>query len=309
VAIDADETTAGFFDRALWCEKSLTIVGLDLKAGMGAIDPVKHNWQAKAYMLGLWRKFPTAKHFRFVFITPFQDKLVDDDTFTEAELRLAYEEIVDVVARAKAASAADTFDMAEPHNGVCRFCGHLKDCPKGTGLLSTMGKHLPVAFIPPEVMLTSEEPGEMGRILDLLKYLEDFAAPIKYRFSEMAKLGNAPTGYELVSVSTREVVNEDAVATALLMELKELGLTEEAAFEKVRAAYTVRLSTAEAIISDAAVKGKKKAAKLKFSETLLGTGAITYTTPKVWLKRDATRKLANAGGADTFGGPSGGDWL
>lgn len=306
VFIDAHETTFGFLDKALISTDGTHAHIADLKTGVGSVEPAEHNKQGKAYALGLLLKYPKLRTVTVSFFKPFQYPKEDSHTFTVEALRAAYDELVGIIGMAKLAATlpADDWSMAQPHNDLCRFCGKLKDCPKGSGIMSAMGKHLPVAFIDPTVMLTSEEPEELGRIMDLMRYLEDYMKPVRNRITEMAKQGKPPEGYELVSVATREVVNEDAVATALLMELKDLGLTEEEAFERVRSAYTVRLSTAEGILSDSAAKGKKRAAKAKFGETLLVTGAVSYTAPKTWLKR-ITKAIA---GGDAFEA-KGDDWI
>lgn len=309
VSVDDLDTSSGFLDRALISADGKYAQVLDWKFGFGDIERAGNNLQGMAYAIGIRRLYPTLEHIRVRFITPRQAETETTHEFTAAELDECYRRIRAVVARAKKAKRARNFDMATPATSTCRFCGHLGKCPKAGGLLTEVGKHMPVAFVPPDAMLTAEDPEEIGRILDLLKYLDDFAKPIKNRFTEMAKAGVEIRGYSVASIASREVTNEEACATMVYHELVDkLGKSGEEALELAKGSYRFTLSAAESVLSDAAPRGEKRKVVEDFRNRLREAGAIMDGTPKVFLKRDAklsagaTQTVKDLGIANTFDG-------
>lgn len=297
VCVDDLSTSEGFLDRALISADGKYAEVLDWKFGFGEVEHASNNLQGMAYAIGVWRRYPSVETFRVRFITPRQATKETEHTFTQAELNDAYQRIRSVVARAKEARSKrllkSRLKYASPSTSTCRFCGLYKDCTAATGLLTNVGKHMPVAFIDPATMLTTEDPAELGRILDLLKYIDDFSKPVKNRISEMAKAGVTIDGYSLVSVAEREVVDEQSCTQVMSDTLASVGVAPEDTMQVIRQSYRFSLASAERALRDASPAGGKREAVESFREKLREAGAIMDGTPKVFLKRD-TKLLAGA---------------
>lgn len=302
VAVDDVDTTTGFLDRALLSANGVEAHVIDLKTGFGDIEHASNNLQGIAYGIGFRRRFPTVRKLKVSFVTPRQATFESSFTFTAEELDVEYRRIVAVVGRAKLARADGDFAMATPSLATCRFCEHyLRGCPKSSGLVTTIGKHMPVSFIDPETMMTTDDPATMSRVLDLLKFLDEMAKPLKNRITEMVKSGVDVPGYALVSVAEREVLDQDEVAHVLEGELLNLGKSQTEATELLKQAFVLKLSAAESLVSDCCARGEKKKGINAFRDRLRDSGAIIDSTPKVFLKRMAAIEKASA---PALGGPS-----
>jgi hypothetical protein len=308
VKVDDFDTTSGFLDRALLNKDATKAHIIDLKTGFGDINHASVNLQGCAYAIGFRRRFPTVREIKVSFVTPYQATFESTHTFTADELDEEYRNIVAVVDRAKKAKADGDFAMATPSLATCRFCAHyLTKCDKTTSLMSTVGKHMPVAFIDPETMATTDDPAVMSRVLDLLKFLDEFAKPLKNRITEIAKSGVEIPGYSLVSISEREVISPTEAMNVLEGELLNLGKSSTEVAELVKGATVFKLSAAESVVSDLCPRGEKKKGIAAFRDRLRESGAIMDASPKVFLKRElksisAETRAEGLGVSPDFGG-------
>lgn len=311
VAVDDLDTTTGFLDRALLSADGLFAHVIDLKTGYGDIEHASNNLQGLAYALGIRRRYPTVRTIKVSFVTPRQATFSSTHEFTADQLDAEYRRIVQVVKNAKRAKRSKGFDMARPSTATCRFCSHyLTKCTKSAGVLTTVGKHVPVSFIDPETMMTTDDPAELSRVLDLLKFLDEFQKPIKNRITAMAMQGVEIPGYSLVTVAEREVVSEEAALTALTAELIAKGVSDDDIGPTLKKAYSFKLSAAERVVSDLAARGEKRNAIAAFRDRLREAGAVMDSTPKVFLKRELKLVSAEAR-ADALGitADFGGGWM
>lgn len=295
VAIDPQETTAGFLDKVLISADETEAHVIDLKTGFGDIEDADNNLQGMAYSIGVRRKYPKLRKVKVSFYMPRQAKQESTHEFTSEELDAAYARIVMVVKRAKRAKFTKGFEMAVPHTGVCRFCaffdgdnGTKPRCPKAGNLVTRATKHMPIEVPTLEEMTTSDDPIVLGKVMDFFKFLEEWQKPIKSRILSIARNGGEVNGYSVSCIPEREVVDEPKVVELVREELTvKLGLTPEQAENALSGCYTFSLSAAESVVSDAAPKGAKKQAKEELRDKFREAGAVQDSTPKVFLKRAA----------------------
>lgn len=309
VSIDDMDTTSGFLDKVLLSADMTFAHVIDLKTGYGDIEDADSNLQGLAYAIGVRRRHPTVRRVKVSFFMPRQARSESTAEFTAEELDAAYARIVAVVRKAKRAKYSKGFEMAVPHTGTCRFCEHLvkNRCQKAAGIVSQVGKHMPIQVFSIEEMTTATDPVKLGQILDLLKFIDEVSKPIKARITEMVKMGHTVQGYGLSCISEREVVDAKLVEKIAVEEMTALGdLDPEATLDTCR---KLSLSAVESELSNLAPKGAKQKAKELFRERILESGAVVKSTPKVFLKRDAKAEplpdfMFKTGGEFTGGLPS-----
>ena len=222
------EPMYGTADGVVWTEVDghWFLQVIDYKHGRGVVVPAVDNDQLKMYALGAVvaaRRQPTA-----VTVTIVQPRAGAEPIRSET---FAYDELKTWWGRAKAAAELAQTEGAPLKAGDwCRFCPAHAQCP-------AQAKHALVlaqeAFSPiedePEAMefpdpglLTAEQ---IGRILQALPVLEDWAKALRAHASQELEAGNEVPGFKLVSKrAVRRWKDEDAAMATL----RQMGLSDEA---------------------------------------------------------------------------------
>lgn len=292
--IDAEETTAGYFDVAIVNAERTKAVIIDWKTGQNAVEPVENNLQGMAYLLGLLFEVPTLEEVTVEFVMPFQGNggIVDSHTFYRAEFEAMYLRIKVVVARAKAARAAreagETYPGLNPNTSTCLFCANIAGCTAVHKFaLATGKKYNPL--IVPDVINPSliKNPVDAGRALEFFAVMTALAAGYRAAATEKAltEEGFMPAGYMLVTQSKRKIESQQRFYETL----KGLGWTEAEIFSV--AEFT--LGPAEKIVSNKAERGKKKAAVEELGALLSANGATVEGAPVTMLRKKSVEAPKN----------------
>jgi len=289
VKIDDEDTTGGFPDFVVVSADGKTAEIIDWKMGKHKVEPANNNLQGIAYMLGILHEFWNLEKCVVHFVMPHID-IVDYHTFKltrefvdEATLRIKV-----IVARAKQA-AADPFDFstARPSVSACLFCGLVGKCPKVSEFILKISQKFAPAELPQNISPTLiHDPDDTSFGIKVAQVATAWAKAFRAAATDKALTDPdfTPTGYILVSMQRRSVVDAKKVA-----EIGKQFLPEDQA-EKVDALYEIPITKVAELIEIATPRGKKKAAVEAFDEALDKSGAVELGAPYAILKLDGKRK-------------------
>lgn len=269
-------TTGGFADIVIVSEDETEAVIIDWKFGRNAVTEAKSNLQGIAYLLGVFRMFPTLKKISVRFLLPHLDQKSENtfssDEFTDLLLRVKV-----VVARARAAREAKDFSTARPNIGSCMWCANIGKCPAVAALAIKIGKKYSPAVLPDNLsptLLFDPKQVELGiRLADVVK---TWADAFRRQATEKAICDETfvPSGYQLVSMPGRtkilDVPEVERIARTFLP-------TEyHGALEKLREIPITRI---DELISLVSRRGEKESTIERFREALIEAGVIERGEP------------------------------
>jgi len=281
--IDEAETTAGYLDVGAVSADGKKAIVIDFKYGLNPVEDAKNNLQGMAYLLGIYRRYPTIEEADVFFLMPYQHN-ISHAPFTKAEFADMYLRICTIVARAKKATAAfetnaPALEELKPTNGTCVFCARKADCPALHKLVLKAGKKYDPLVVPDVINpLLISSPVDAAKAL---KFFDVMAALAKsYRSKATEKAMNeenwVPEGYGLTSVSRRSIVNKGAFFETIK------GLLTP---EQVTECIDFTLGPVEKIVSESAPRGKKKEAVEDLKNLLAMNGATEEGAPIAVLRQ------------------------
>ena len=233
----------------------------DYKTGISIIDPPEKNWQAKAYTIGAFQKFPQLEEITFVFYVP-QHYASLHHTFTRAEhLQPMIDELSKIIkdgerVRPKWESGTPALDECRPTQN-CRFCRHEDYCPALGGLVVEVAKKLNPQ-LPDIDMENSEDPAELEELWAIAKIVSNWADRLKERTMDLAKSGVEFPTLRLRSMGvTKKVVDNDGLIGVAL----DFGMDTSEVLENVSIPF--------AKISKAIADKHDKSDRQKISEDFL----------------------------------------
>lgn len=268
-------TTFGTCDR-------LTINGskallADYKTGVSQIDHPSENWQAKAYTIGVFEKFPEVESVTFVFYVPFYND-TPNHTFHRSDLETLREQVSLVVARAsyvrsKWSRGTPSLEELNPTQN-CRFCAYESNCPAlGSlvlGVADKLGVNLPDSLDP-----DNADAQTLENVYGIAKVVANWADTFRSRMVSMAKDGFEFPSLRLKSMGqTKKCLdNEKLIEVA-----KDHGLTEE----ELLSLASFPLGKVAKTVGDKAKKGEKSAKQKEFlddleTQEILGVSEERYT--------------------------------
>ncbi len=218
---------------ATWgtCDR-LTIAGKravmgDYKTGISVIDTPKENWQAKAYALGAFQKYPEIEEIIFVFYIPVRDQVLSD-VFTRDDVPSLVKELSDVISRGEVirpqweGGQPDMDDLNPTVN--CRFCRHEGHCPALGGLAIEVATRVSET-IPKDIDINNPKDPEVVEQLWLVaKVVTNWASRVKAQAVAQAKDGMEFPSLRLRSMgATRKCTDNNK----LLDIAEEFGVTQE----------------------------------------------------------------------------------
>jgi hypothetical protein len=281
----ATSTTAGYFDRLLMSPDRKYVEAFDWKFGKWEVTEAKDNLQGWAYVLGIFRKWPTVEKVRFFFKQPHLD-LLSDAIFDRSQIPDMYLRIQVVVARARKGTSeakAGNFEMARPHVPVCNFCANIGNCEKVLEFACRTGKKFHPLGLPDDISPTVvKDPANTKVAMDLVAVLKVWCAAFRRQVTDRILRGEAPLpeGQKIQEMQKRKVTSWELVKQIALkyMTPLEYEQTTESTFGAL-----------EKIISDSAMRGQKKAVVTQFKEELLSAGAVEMGDKFSFLKAVSTK--------------------
>lgn len=269
VFADAQATTAGYVDHVLVSDDETSAEIIDWKFGRWEVEKAEDNIQGIAYALGLFKKFPTVQQVRVWFKQPHLNYLTDF-IFTRAMIPALYLRVQAVVARARAARAANDFKSATPHVPACNFCENLGKCPVGLAYaLKVSKKFMPLDFpsdISPSHVL---DPQNTKLALNLASVMKVWSESFRRQVTDRVLRRDAPLpeGMMIQKMPGRRQI----VDMAKFREVTLRYLTEKDYTECLDASF----GPLEERISGAAARGNKKVTLEAYQKDLEDSGAVT----------------------------------
>lgn len=278
-------TTAGYVDRVLIDHTRTYAELLDWKFGLWPVDGAETNPQGIAYVLGLFKMYPTLQSVRVFFKQPHID-LTSEALFTREQIPALYLRIQTIVARARAARNAGDFATANPTVPACNFCSNLGRCPAVAAFACKIGNKFHPLKIPADITPTMVLAGEDTQLaMRLSQVMAVWSQAFRTQTTDRVLRGDAPVpaGFELTQRSNREVVNESTFKAVVLA-----GYLEKEEYDKI--APVPGFGVIEDIIKEKAPRGHKKAAVEEFQKTLEDSGAVKRGDPYIFLRAIPEKK-------------------
>ncbi len=283
--VNTKSTTAGYVDRCLISHDRKYAILLDWKFGAWAVEHAKDNLQGIAYVLGLFRAYPTLNDIKFVFKLPHLDTMTEH-TFNRSDIPELYLRVQTVVARAREAYPQvekGDFSMATPMVPACNFCSLIGKCPKVAAFACKVGSKFHPLEIPSDITPTgikSEKDTTLG--LRLAQVMAVWASAFKtqvtdrvIRESGATGVLNPPPGFK---VQTRRDRN---IADPIKFKQTTLAYLTEKELEPL-AQYT--FGAVEEVINEKAPRGSKSTTVKAYQQALLDSGAVTLGDPYSFLR-------------------------
>lgn len=280
VSITTESTTAGYVDRALINWNRTRAIMLDYKFGAWGVEKPENNLQAIAYVLGLFRAYPTIETIEFYFKLP-QLAEVTYGVFTRAQFGELYLRVQTVVARAREAHRRlldEDYSMATPRVPACNFCANIGECPKVAEFACKVGHKFHPLEIPGDLTPTGLKTGDDASVgIRLSQVLAVWCKAFRSAVSDRVIRGDAPLppGFRVEQRSDREVIDS--------AKLKEIALRHITTTE-LDSLAKYAFGAIEELISTNAPRGSKKDAVEQFQEELINEGAVKRGSPYSFLK-------------------------
>lgn len=278
-----DCTSSGYVDRGLIDYTRKRGYLMDWKFGKWPVEGVKNNLQAFAYVIGMFRRYPTLETVEFTFKQPFLE-LIDSHTFYRADVEAMLLRIRVIVARKIAANIFHDFRGANPLVPVCNFCDRIGDCPEVAARYLNIAKKFHPMVVPDNVT-----PSMMHSTLDTQHALRiasaatTWADAYKRQVTDRVIRGAAPLpdGFRFMTKQDREVVDKEKFKAIALRHILQVDLEGAAEYG---------FGVIEELINDKAPRGMKKAAVEAFKKELEDEGAVVKGQPYTFLCAVAERK-------------------
>lgn len=278
-----ETTTGGYADFVIISEDETEAIILDWKYGRNMVVGAKENLQGLAYLLGVYRLFPTLKKISVKFVLPHIDQ-VSAHTFAAEDFADLMLRVKVVVNRARAAREAKDFSMARPNIGSCMWCANIGKCPAVAGLALKIGKKYAPAQIPDEISPTLiADPRQVELGIRLADVVRTWADAFRRQATERAICDEnfIPAGYILVQSPGRtKILNVSGVEDIARQFLPP---EYHAALEKLR---EVPITKIDDLISLVSKRGEKESTVESFRDALMEAGVIERGLPFPCLRQN-----------------------
>lgn len=242
---------------------------IDYKTGISKIDTPKDNFQAKAYTVGCFQRFPKLEQIEFVFFIPQRNEILKD-TFMREDLEDLIVELSTVIldaerTRPKWKTGAPDIDDLTP-TVDCRFCKYEDICPALGGLVVEVAKKLDPQL--PDVDIDStEDPDVIEQLWVIQKIVTNWAEGFKKRAIKLAQDGLELPTLRLKTMGGRRNITD----SKKFMEIaSEYGMSSEEVLEQV----SIPLAKVAKSIGDKADRGQKKQRSSEFMDECTDQGII-----------------------------------
>ena len=268
VALNGTETW-GTCDRFLILANGNAVMA-DYKTGISIIDPPERNWQAKAYVVGAFQKFPEVEEITFVFYVPQHNQSLYHTFKRSEDYDALVQELSVAILKAEKTrpkwigGKPDLEDLTPTPN--CRFCRYEDICPALGGLVLEVARKIDPQL--PDVDLeNTEDPVVLEELWAVAKVVSNWSDRLRARTVELAKNGTEFPSLRLRSMgSTKKIVdNQTVVAIAA-----EFGLDAEEVINEA----TFSVNKIAKAIADRAEKSEKKKISQDFVDACQNAGII-----------------------------------
>ena len=210
--------TWGTCDRLIIFGKQAVMA--DYKTGISIIDSPEKNWQAKAYTIGAFQKFPELDEITFVFYVPQHYASLHYTFYRAYDLQPMIDELSEIIKKGEAVrpkwvDGTPALNECTPTVN-CRFCRHEDYCPALGGLVIEVAKKLNPQL--PDIDLeSSDDPAVIEELWNIAKIVSNWSDRLKERAMAIAKDGAVFPTLRLRSMGAvkRVVDNDGLVAIAL----------------------------------------------------------------------------------------------
>lgn len=252
---------------------------IDYKTGISKIDRPSENYQAKAYTLGVFQKYPEVLSVSFVFFVPQRNEILQD-TFYREDMDDLVKELSAVILKAEKVrpkwNDSGTPNLEDLNPTVdCRFCRHEDVCPALGGIVVEVAKKLNPSL--PDVDLDSvEDPQVVEQLWTIQKIVTNWAMRFKKRAITLAQDGmEFPTLQLKVMGGSRSVTDPQKFFDLA----KAYGMTEEEIMNEV----SIPLGKISTAIGSKAERGEKKKMTAQFAEDCEAAGIVEKSAPRYTL--------------------------
>lgn len=184
----------GTLDFAAVKDKKAWLIDAKFVRTSSVVAP-EHNWQLRAYAVGLLLKYPDLEEVVATFLSPAMQYVPEPHTFTKADVE-AFVNDVEKIRK----SVEDPFKLPAT-NEYCDQCVHAGRCPALTKIAVAVGARtglpLPADFAPS----IERSPRDRGIMHMLANALEKWAEEAKKMNNEAAANGAEVLGHRLVTRS------------------------------------------------------------------------------------------------------------
>jgi hypothetical protein len=252
----------------------------DYKTGISIIDPPEKNWQAKAYTVGAFQKFPEVEEITFVFYVPQHDQSLYH-TFKRSE---DYDNLVQELSAAilKAEATRPKWIGGKPPleeltpSPNCRFCRYEDMCPALGGLVLEVAKKLDPQL--PDVDIeNTEDPIILEELWSIGKIVTNWADRQKARTMDLVKGGLQLPTLKLQSMGASKKVTDNQALVGIAL---DYGMTPE----EVMAEATFPLSKLAKAIGDRHEKSEKKKITQEFLDACQNAGIVESSDTRYTLR-------------------------
>lgn len=259
----------GFADRVQLDNPNKPTIGvlIDYKFSTQMQEEVDTNPAAQAYVLGMFKQWPTLKNVTVEYYYP-RLGVIDSCMYARKDIGRIVVRIAAIIKRVESATSCNIDE------NTCRYCKHLATCPTVTQ------QALPIAVryserkqfvLPPELdPVAVTRPEHMAALLAYAEVMEVWSESVKKHAKEMRLNGGLEIpGYDLVSRNGRTSVQD--VNSAYKMATQKYGVSHD----EFLAATTVSIvDLVDAVKRNAPARAKGKASET-FRSELLDSGAAT----------------------------------
>lgn len=225
---------------------------IDYKTGISKIDTPKDNYQAKAYTVGCFQKFPKLEKIEFVFFIPQRNEILSD-TFVRDDLEDLIVDLSSVILEAERTrpkwenGTPDLADLTPTVN--CRFCSYEDVCPALGGLVVEVAKKINPQL--PDVDIDStEDPEVLEQLWAIAKIVTNWADGFKKRAVTLAEDGLEFPNLRLKKLGGRRKVTDSQKFVTIA---EQYGVDAE----EILANVSLPLAKVAKAVGDKAEKGYK----------------------------------------------------
>lgn len=228
--------------------------------------------QAKAYVAGIFDKWPSLQKIRVHMVHPFLNQ-VSVETYARGDEDMINAEVRAVIERARRADPAD-FRV----NKYCAYCARAGSCP----VLGKIAHGLAERYVGEKLDLPDDpfeshgsnftDPVATSKLLKLAPLIENVASSIRRGAMKLRiEDGIDIPGFRLVESSApRKIANAALAFDAVKTEITP---------EEFIAASDMKIGALEDLYASKAPKGKKGAYKAKLGDILMDASALTSGAP------------------------------
>lgn len=282
IELDCETPTFGTSDIIAF--KGADGLGVDYKTGISKIDEVRDNWQAKAYTLGMFQRYPELQTVTFCFLVPQRDEILLG-RFERSEMDSLRADISAIIRKAEQTRpkwADGTIDLDDLGPSVnCRYCAHEDHCPAMGHLSFSIAKRYRPDLLPDGPIASGEidDPKMLEKWYTIARIVEEWASGIKHKAMQIALANpDAFEGYKLRSMGAlKKTTDKNSLA--------QLALRHNLSLEEVIEAADLSLSKLSEVIHEKAAKGKKAGAVREFEAQAQELGLVEVGDTRYTLAR------------------------